>query len=312
MLFRKHAKLSTSVLRSGEALVTIGSSPAIPAELAPAPTWFLRSVDTVAESDQQDELQPWLRRSVAQWLGVYLEAASSDDPDNRIRFEWNGDTLFIHRTTWDYSYTAPIEAVRPNGRGLYLITSLDWSKLSQAELIGLTKHDRRALKTLASDAGPHVAPEMMTYFKDDEVIDIFSITVESVIRSRSTTTAFDMPVPVSSNWPNPEVASNWKIGWRTRDGRQPIAAVRTRHIPGAGYVSTVYAVLTTGTESDMHTLPTGDGEQVILDTQISVAADGLGLRFAHITAVTYLRMRYATGDPVVTGFFDSESARFAS
>lgn len=103
------------------------------------------------------------RRSVAQWIGVYLESFYGDA---QIRFAWRADdALEIYDDPWGLSPEGEPRVIHPGTDGRYEIRDV-WYPIAGSLVTELGHRHGTALAILASDQPPHLAPEMLAYLSD--------------------------------------------------------------------------------------------------------------------------------------------------
>ncbi|OLF08571.1 hypothetical protein BU204_34325 [Actinophytocola xanthii] len=95
------------------------------------------------------------RRSVAQWIGVYLQSFYGSA---QIRYEWRGDILAIHDDPWDEHPGEQPHLVYPDADGRYEIIE-PWLRASDQRAAELAHLHPDALAILAGDELPGAAPE---------------------------------------------------------------------------------------------------------------------------------------------------------
>lgn len=146
-------------LRDGELLVAFPFTPAFPGVLAPGAT---PSATITSRTDSPNvpggryaDVGLRCRRSVAQWIGVYL---TSFYGSAQIRYQWRGDLLAIHDDPWDECPDEQPHLVYPDADGRYEIIG-PWLYVSDKWAAELTRLHPDALAILAGDDMPGATPE---------------------------------------------------------------------------------------------------------------------------------------------------------
>ncbi|GAB3366964.1 MULTISPECIES: hypothetical protein [Amycolatopsis] len=151
----------------GEVLVALPYKPAFPGIIADGetPSLEIESLEKFPDLEGQGSLGDIglrCRRSVAQWIGVYLESFYGNA---QVRFEWHGDTLEIYDDPWGLSLDSEPRTIHPDSEGRYEIRDV-WLPIAAPLAADLHHRHGPALTVLAGDAPPHPAPEMLAYLSD--------------------------------------------------------------------------------------------------------------------------------------------------
>ncbi len=148
-----------ALLPDGEVLVALPYKPAFPGLLAPGVT---PSATAASPTDSPDapgglyaEIALHCRRSVAQWIGVYL---TSFYGNAQVRYEWRGEVLAIFDDPWAYPEEHP-HLVFPDNNGRYAIIQ-PWLGISADYRNDLTLRHPNALAILASNQMPGATAAM--------------------------------------------------------------------------------------------------------------------------------------------------------
>ncbi|MFL6118873.1 hypothetical protein [Actinophytocola sp.] len=161
-------------LASGEVLVTHAQGLAFPGLVD---VWGpLATADDGQPAEGFQEVEVRFRRSVVDWMGVYLEARYGG---NQIRYAWHGDVLAIY----DGPEGAPDlpRLVPPDSDGRYLFRER-WFGLTTAQTTAVQQHTD-AFATLAGNDPVHESEAMARYLSHGERDPLYR-DVQEVIRQR--------------------------------------------------------------------------------------------------------------------------------
>ncbi|TKG60956.1 hypothetical protein [Prauserella endophytica] len=153
---------------TGEILVAMPYKPAFPGIIPDdeAPPGIIEIPDKFPDlhgKNYDGDVGLLCRRSVAQWIGVYLESFYGDA---QIRFEWRADdTLEIYDDPWGLSPEGEPRVIHPDADGRYEIRDV-WYPIAGSLATELGQRHGAALAILASDQPPRPAPEMLAYLSD--------------------------------------------------------------------------------------------------------------------------------------------------
>lgn len=300
-----NALLPDSLLRPDEALISIEHVPPLPALLATAPRWILDSERVPEES--RDVVYPWLRRTAAQWLGVYLEATASAATGSCC-FEWQGETLVIHHCLPAGGRTT--RKILPDDDGRYLLRTLTWRAIETSAVARMAEQNTAALTTLAGTANPCDDLAMVTYFGGFGAgAEARQDALRNVISRRSRATPLDPPFRINGK-PLPywlTTASRWDLGWCRTDGFQPTVHLETWFSDKTGYQSTVnHDWATCSGLSRHHVGRPWVGQLTISTVRAAGPFDPDRLMTAHAEAVEELRRRYTSGDVEIRELFEPD------
>ncbi len=295
------------VLPEGETLIAIDGGPAFPAALAPMPKRFRQGeIDKGVPAEDLDGPQLWLRRSVAHWLGVYIEAATAEH-DDIIRFEWSHGNLTITATDACYSKTTrTLENVPADDEDRYMIRTLSWREHDRREQAAALHKHSIPLKILCGNANPSLDPVMLDYLGADLYQSTpFCDTLDSIITDRGAGTPFDDPRTIYGRRTSSDVASQWRFGWQGPDGSQPEAILLTQFVRGCGYLSVLGLIWT----ARYGRTETSQARTTVI-RRIDPHYCRTTLTQIHDEALADLRLRYHANDRAVADFFDPASEHF--